>query len=193
MNKNFTALILIVLAIGIYFTFTQAKMAEIREIRVVNAQYSEAIDNSVKLIKVRDSVLQAYNEISVEDKEKLNKLVPDNVDNVRLIIDLKDDIAARHGLSLKNIKTSSPEVQPQTSKTINTKVDAGEQVAGSGAKYGVVTVSFSVTSSYDTFLAFLRELEGSLRIMDISKLTVTAGEGGVYDFSIELKTYWLKQ
>jgi Tfp pilus assembly protein PilO len=193
MNKNFTALILVVLGIGIYFTFTQAKLKEIKEIRVVNAQYSEAIDNSAKLIKVRDGVLANYNQISEEDKKKLNKLIPDNVDNVRLIIDLKDSIAARHGLSLKNIKTSSPENQPQSSKTVNTKADDAANGSGDSAKYGTVTVSFSVTSSYDTFLAFLRELEGSLRIMDISKLTVTVAEGGSYDFSIELKTYWLKQ
>ena len=80
----------------------QGYIDELKAIRGVNAEYQEAIDNSAKLIKVRDDVLRAYNSLTVEDKDRLNKIVPDNVDNVRLIIDVKDDIAARHGLFLKN-------------------------------------------------------------------------------------------
>ncbi|MDP3962805.1 MAG: hypothetical protein Q8Q03_02995 [bacterium] len=186
MNRNFTALILIVLAIGIYFTFTRYKLDELKEIRIVNSEYQQAIDNSERLTKVRDNVLAAYNSISDEDKDRLNKIVPDNVDNVRLIIDVKDDIAARHGLALKNIKTSSPDAQQQA---IGTNDEAG--VAG---KYGIVTLSFGVTTSYQVFVDFLKDLESSLRIMDISKLTVAVSEaGGTYDFGVEVKTYWLKQ
>jgi len=175
MNKNATALLLLVLAIGIYFTFTSGRIDELKAIRAVNAEYDQAIENSAKLIKVRDEVLKAYNNLSNEDKDRLNKIVPNNVDNVRLIIDVKDDIAARHGLSLKNIKTSSP-------------------VAGAaGSKYGTVTLSFGVTSSYEKFVAFLKDLESSLRIMDVSRLTVATNEFGTYDFTVELKTYWLRQ
>ena len=183
MNKNATAIILIVLAIGIYFTFTSGKIAELKTIQALNGEYQTAIDNSVHLIKVRDEVLTAYNTLSNEDKERLNKIVPDNVDNVRLIIDVKDDIAARHGLFLKNIKTSSPALQPQAGSAKNNPM----------AKYGVVTLSFSVTSPYDRFVAFLKDLEASLRIMDVSKLTIATNDSGTYDFSVELKTYWLRQ
>lgn len=186
MNKNATALILIILAIGIYFTFTSNKLDELKEIRAVNSEYQQAINNAERLVKVRDSVLAAYNNISETDKDRLNKLVPDNVDNVRLIIDVKDDIAAAHGLSLKNIKTSSPDMQQQQPTGTNTE-------AGNTSKYGMVTLSFSVTTSYQIFMDFLKDLEASLRIMDISKLTVAINETGGYDFGVEVKTYWLKQ
>ncbi len=175
MNKNFTAIILVVLAVGIYLTFTKDKIEELKAIRVVNAEYQEAIDNASRLIKVRDDVLAAYNNISDKNKDRLNKIVPDNVDNVRLIIDVKDDIAANHGLSLKNIKTSSP-------------TDTSSE-----SKYGIVTLSFSVTSGYQQFVDFVKDMEASLRIMDISKLTVTTNDIGTYDFGVEIKTYWLKQ
>ena len=46
MNKNLTSLILIVLAVGIYFTFTKAKLVELSDIRAVNAQYDKAIKNN---------------------------------------------------------------------------------------------------------------------------------------------------
>ena len=88
MNKNLTPIILIVLALGIYFTFTRVKINELKEIQVVNAQYEQALKNSEELIKIRDQVLAAYNEIDPLDRDRLNKMLPDNVDNVRLIIDV---------------------------------------------------------------------------------------------------------
>lgn len=183
MNRNVTAVILAVLAIGIYFTFTSGKINELKAIRATNAEYQQAIDNSARLIKVRDDILKSYNAISNEDKDRLNKIVPDNVDNVRLIIDVKDDIAARHGFFLKNIKTSSPSAQTQT----------GNAMSDSSGKYGMVTLSFSVTSTYEKFVDFLKDLEASLRIMDVSKLSIATNDSGTYDFTVELKTYWLRQ
>lgn len=190
MNKNITALILIVLGVGIYFTFTQAKIAELKTVQAVNKEYQDAIDNSTQLLKVREEVLKAYNSISEADKERLNKIVPDNVDNVRLIIDVKDDIAARHGLSLKNIKTTSPDMPTETKSGVGS---ANQAASASGNKYGVVTLSFGVTTTYEQFVKFLKDLESSLRILDISKLTLVNGDDGTYDFTVELKTYWLKQ
>lgn len=189
MNKNLTPIILVVLAIGIYFTFTQGKIAEFKEVQKVNAEYQQALDNSEKLIKVRDAVLKSYNEISPEDQERLNLLLPDNVDNVRLIIDV-NGVAARHNLAVKNIKTtasaanssSATAAAPQNTGRINVP-----------STYDTVTLSFNVSTNYETFIAFLRDLEASLRILDISKITLSVGDNGIYDYGVELKTYWLKQ
>lgn len=190
MNRNTTAIILLILAVGIYFTFTSGKIDELKAVLAINKEYQDAIDNSVKLIKVRDDVLKAYNSISEVDKDHLNKMVPDNVDNVRLIIDVKDDIAAKHGLSIKNIKTTSPIAPPTGASSNNSSANPS---SGDSSKYGVVTLSFGVTTTYDQFIAFLQDLESSLRILDISKLTLTTNDLGTYDFTVELKTYWVKK
>lgn len=186
MNKNLTALVLIILAVGIYFTFTSSRIDELKTIRAVNAEYQTAIDNSERLVKVRDDVLKAYNALSNEDKDRLNKIVPDNVDNVRLIIDVKDDIAERHGLFLRNIKTTSPIMQ-------TAGAPASSAPSAPASTYGTVTLSFTVSTSYEKFLDFLKDLEASLRIMDVSKLTLATNSEGTYDFTVELKNYWLKQ
>jgi Tfp pilus assembly protein PilO len=193
MNKNTTAVILIVLAVGIYFTFTRSKMLEIKSIRDVNKEYQQAIDNAKTLVDKRDKVRDQYNEISETDRDYLNKLVPDNVDNVRLIIDVKDDIAAKNGLTLKNIKSTSPESQTTPTGPGGRPVPVDTSAGGGGEKYGVVTLSFGVTTTYETFINFLKDLEASLRIMDVSKLSITSNAQGAYDFNVEIKTYWLKQ
>ena len=190
MNRNITAIILIILSAGIYFTFTSTRLEELKTIQAVNDKYEQAIKNSEELIKVRDDVNQKYSSISIEDRERLNKLIPNTVDNIRLIIDVKDNIAAKHGLTLKGIKTSSPEATQAINDAV---IDRGGQT--SGPPYGTVTLSFSVSTSYDKFLNFMRDLEASLRVMDISKLSITANSSdkGAYDFNVDIKTYWLKE
>ena len=106
MNNNITAIILVALAIGTYLTFTRAKLAEVNEVRVVNTQYLSAIDSADRLIKVRDAVLKDYNALSSEDRDRLDKMLPNTVDNIRLIIDL-NSVALRHGFSLRDIKAAA--------------------------------------------------------------------------------------
>ncbi len=183
MNKNATPLILIILSIGIYFTFTRVEIDKVRAVMAVNSEYKTALKNSEELIKKRDQVLAAYNKIDPEDQERLDKIVPDNVDNVRLIIDL-NGIAARHNISIKNVKTST--ANKEASKSEDTSfVSSGE--------YNTVTMSFDLSTDYQTFQNFLRDLEVSLRIMQVSKISLKAGENGNFDYGVEVKTFWLKQ
>ena len=189
MGKHITPIILIILAIGIFFTVTKTKLDGLKSIRSVNAQYQSAIKNARQLVEVRDKVLEAYNKITDDDRDRLAKMLPNNVDNVRLIIDI-DDIASRHGFTLRNVKTSAA---TDTTKP-GAQGSAPVQVpAGSVNQYNTVTLSFNVTSTYEKFIDFLRDLEQSLRIIDISKISLSASDNGVYDYGVEIKTYWLKQ
>jgi Tfp pilus assembly protein PilO len=189
MGKHLTPIILIILAIGIFFTVTKTKLDDLKVIRAVNAQYQSAIKNAKQLIKVRDDVLETYNKITDDDRERLDKMLPNNVDNVRLIIDI-DDIASRHGFTLRNVKTSA--ATDGTKSTAQSSAPAQVQ-SGSINQYNTVTLSFNVTSTYEKFIDFLRDLEQSLRIIDISKISLSASDNGVYDYGVEIKTYWLKQ
>lgn len=188
MNRNITALILIVLAVGVYFTYTSGQIARLRAIQAENSQYSAAIANSVKLIQLRDSVLAQYNDISDTDKARLDKMVPDNVDNVRLIIDISG-IASRHGLTAAGITTSAD----STASGASQGTAAPSPVAGAGAGLSTVTVSFTVTTTYANFIAFLQDLERSLRILDVTSITLSGSDSGIYTYGVTLNTYWLKQ
>jgi hypothetical protein len=54
-------------------------------------------------------------------------------------------------------------------------------------------VSFNVTAPYQQFISFMQDLEASLRVMDLTHLTVSANDTGTYDFGVQLTTYWLRQ
>lgn len=192
MNKNATPLILIVLSIGIYFTFTRIKIEEFKSVQLVNDQYKEAIDNSEQLLAVRDSVLETYNKIDPEDQERIEKIIPNNVDNVRLIIDV-NGIATRHGLVMKNVKTDTNKANQSGSLPPEQGDSMNPDGSAPAASYGTATLSFDVNGAYQGFQDFLRELEASLRIIEVSKITLKSNDTGNYEYNVEIKTFWLKQ
>ncbi len=160
----------------------QAKLGE-------NSQYDAALNKAAQLQAVKQGLLDKYNKFSPNDLERLQKLLPDHVDNVALILDL-DNLASHYGLGLENVDVSAP-ASAATSKT------AVGAVGAAGLKYDSLMIKFSTHATYQEFSRFLMDLEASLRVVDL--VTLSIGDGGgtqngepVYNFSISLRTYWLK-
>jgi Tfp pilus assembly protein PilO len=197
MNRNITATILIILAVAIYFTYTKGVWDNAVQAKAVNDQYASAIDSAQRLIAKRDQVLKSYNAISADDRTKLDKMIPNTVDNIRLIIDL-NNVALQNGLSLKNISagaktaTDSGGVQSQSAQSSARSFGARPDSI-SIPTLDTVTVSFDVSANYQQFISFMQALEANLRIMDVTHLSVAANDTGTYDFSVQLNTYWLRQ
>mgnify|MGYP001565724433 CR=1 FL=1 len=199
MNKNIIATILIVIAVGIYLTFTRAKIDEVNIVREVNNQYSQAIQNADNLIKVRDQVLKDYNSLSAENRDRLDKMVPNTTDNIRLVIDL-NSMAKLRGVVLKGVKASMAS---------SGKAEGGQKSSTSSSfpvtnnttsidniptpTLDTVSITFSVSAPYQQFIEFMRDIESNLRIMDLNRLTVAVSDTGTYDFGVQLSTYWLRQ
>jgi Tfp pilus assembly protein PilO len=184
MNRNVISIILIILAVGGYMTFTSGKIDEVKALQQSNDQYQAAIDKADELIKVRDKLLKDYNSISDEDKERLDKMIPSMSDNIRLAIDL-NNLAFKYGYNLRGISISGAEKKLEDDKD-------KKQTVGPGSIEPIV-ISFSVTSSFVKFKAFMQEMESNLRIMDLNSLSMTVSDTGLYDFSVQYTTYWLKQ
>jgi hypothetical protein len=201
MSRNLTASILIVLALGVYFTVTSGMIADAKAVKSVNDQYASALSNAAKLISVRDQVLKEYKDISDADRARLDKMIPSTVDNIRLIIDLSS-VALRHGFSLSSIKASA---SSNSSSNVgnpaspNMSLPSGTQPAGSAISsiaapiLDTVTVSFGASADYNQFISFLQDLEANLRVMDLTRLSIGAGEGNLYGFQVQFQTYWLRE
>jgi hypothetical protein len=162
---------------------------EIGVIRAEKAQYEKALNDS-RAVEERQSVLSSkYNEMAPTDVDRLEKMIPNSIDNIRLIIEV-DKIAQKYDMELENPVAS----QQKDSMTSLQAVISG--VSGMSSLYGVGTLSFGVTGSYETYIAFIKDLEKSLRLMDITSVSLSnekiTGSVITYDFTTEVKTYWLK-
>jgi hypothetical protein len=177
-------LILIAAAIGLFVAYTNPTyQVGIKSLTVKEQSYDDALNKSQELKRVRDQLLSKYNTFSADDKAKLEDLLPDNVDNIRLVIDI-NNIAARHNLAVKSL---------QIGDTASDKTPRSSTAVGaSGAQVGSVDLGFTVSSDYDSFLAFLYDLEHSLRLIDIQKISFNSNSATpLTDFSVTIRTYWL--
>jgi len=170
-------IIAIIVAIGIFFGFVDPQYQDIKKLQAKEKQFDGALTRSKDLRTIRDEKLKVYESFPPEDLERLQKLIPDHIDNIRLVMDL-DTTASRYGMRLTNVNVGKP--------------DEGLIEGPLARPYGSITVTFSVTTSYETFLRFLADLEQSLRLVDVVGLSFSGSKADFYEFNITLRTYWLK-
>jgi Tfp pilus assembly protein PilO len=178
--KSLFPILFIIAAGALFFMVLDPAYDRIKILRVEEAKFNDALTRSRELQQVRDQLLSRYNTFARGDIERLEKFLPDHIDNVRLILDL-DSIAARYGMRLRGVALESSETRAQRG-----------QVGPSENGYESLALSFSVTGSYNEFRAFLADLEQSLRLVDLIRVEFTSNGSGIYDYSVSLKTYWLK-
>ncbi|MEN9621945.1 MAG: hypothetical protein RLZZ67_379 [Candidatus Parcubacteria bacterium] len=176
--NNIVSIILLIASAGLFFAYVDPTYTSIKELLVEKQSYDRALNNSKDLQSERDKLLVKLNEMPPKDQDKLARLLPDNIDNVRLIIDI-DEMAKTYGMRIRNFKTDTLEQQDTIGQSHN--------------PYGTLTLSFSTTASYNTFLAFIRDLEHSLRIIDVTSISFNSSDTNqLYDYGVTVKTYWLK-
>ena len=202
-------------SVGLFFTYVNPTYNGLDDLKQQTAKLDEALNKAKELQSIRDQLLSKYNTFSSEELDRLKKLLPDHIDNVRLIIDI-DNMASRYGMSLTKVAISKSESGPKkeaqsTGATTETPSGSGAKALPSQAGFslpprpsaspgtgstqddlGSVDLSFSVSGSYETFLAFLRDLERSLRLVDVTKLSFNAASSNNYDFNVTIRTYWLR-
>jgi hypothetical protein len=161
--------------------YTNPEYQDIKALQSQVAQYDDALNKSQELKSTRDKLLAKYNTFSDADKEHLQEIIPDNVDNIRLVIDL-NNIAARHGLAIKNLDLGS----------VTSGSKSSSAVGASQGPVGSVDFTFSVTTDYPGFISFLQDLEHSLRIIDVVKMSFAVTDKGTDDYLITIRTYWLR-
>lgn len=183
-----TPLILIIISIGTFFVYTDpnyrgenlgGEKRSVKSLQAEDNEYKKVLKDTTDIRARRDELQDKKSKFSTEDISKLEKLLPDNIDNIKLIIDM-NNIGDKHNLVLKGIKLDT-----------STKEDPNK-LGNDNGKYNTIGISFSVTASYEKFQDFLFDLEKSLRLVEITDLTITGSNTGLYDFSVGLKTYWLK-
>ena len=179
--KNPTNLIFILLSIGLFFSFTSPRYQEVKTLQASAAEYRNVIENISRIAETRDRLLVNYEAIPRAQIERLEKILPNNVDTVRLALDL-DALSGRYGITLKD-------VQVETKSDPNAALVA---VSDKRLPYEKVTVSFSLISNYPNFVKMLADLERSLRIMDVKAITFKALDIGLYEHKMTVETYWLK-
>ena len=201
MTRFIMPAILIGIAISVFFVFTNPFYNDISTLKIEAASYNDALNNAKMLENERDKLTSKYNSINPENLIKLERLLPENVDNIRLILEI-EQIATPYGMVLKDVKYNTTDTGTTTE---GVAIVQGGGVAKPALKdYGIFDLEFSTSGTYDNFINFTKDLESNLRIVDISSIIFSADTNTnintkipsssleVYKFNFKIKTYWLK-
>lgn len=190
--KYLFLLIVIGASLGTFVAFINPRFDHISELRSDIAVYTDRLRTAEKIKESREQLISTYNSIQKTDLDNLKVLLPDSVDNIRLIIQL-NTIALQNGLStVRDVQYETPtETKAGTSPT-DADVDEGNPV-------GDFEITFSTTGQYKNFLSFLSNMEQNLRLVDVvrvdftqSATTTTGSSADNQQYKVMLKTYWLK-
>ena len=188
--RNFFSIIFFAGAVAIFFLYTSPAYDAMQSLSAQNAQYNAALDKATQLQQIKQTLLSRYNSFDPNAITRLSTMLPDQVDNIRLILDL-DNLAGKYGMSLQNVNISSPDTQSGS---------VVSSIASASQPYDSLTIQFSTRGTYEQFTQFLTALESSLRLVDLSSLSI--GSAGtslsgkavepLYAYTITVQTYWLR-
>jgi hypothetical protein len=208
-------LLLIAGCVGIFIAIIIPRYDVINSERAQLATYNADLVTAGQLQQSRDTLIAQYNNINQADITNIETLLPDSVDDIRLIIQL-DSLATKNNLSsLRNVNYDPDQVPSATTASGSAPVPANSisatptlSPAVSQSPYGQFVISFQTSGQYSNFLSFLSDLEQNLRLVDVTDIEFTpaaattgtsAGISAVptaasgLGYKVTLTTYWLKQ
>lgn len=196
MIKILTTILALVIAGAVFVVYTQPAYSSVKALQDRIGEYNAALDKARELQELKRSLLARYNTFSPEQLDRLTKMLPDHVDNVRLVLDL-DAMATRYGMAVQNVVISKKEILAKENSTVIGTI--GEQKL----KYDSLTLEFTTEGTYPSFAQFIQDLESSLRVVELNAFSIEAAQRAkkveddtvsepIYRFDISLRTYWLK-
>ncbi len=157
----FASLAAILVVVYAYPTYENVSKLEKRV-----TELSGYVDKAAKAQTKINELDQKYKNFPPGANEKMNTMIPEKIDDVRLTMDITD-LAAIHGISLAN--PSIKEVAGDKNSPVKEHL-----------------VSISIEAPYSTFRKFLNDLEYWLQIRDITNLSITAGENASAPMQIKM-------
>lgn len=193
MTRTILAILGLAVAGGIFFFYTQPTYNTMQTTQAQNSEYDQALSKAAELQQLKQSLLSRYNSFNPSDINRLQSMLPDQVNNIQLILDL-DNMAGHDGMALQNVVINDPGAN-QANATAISSISTGS------AKYDSLTMQFTTQGTYDQFKQFLDDLQSSLRIVDLVSLTIAPTSASTqaspaaqpaYTYNMTIKTYWLR-
>lgn len=185
--RNLLPIVIIVISIGLFYFHISPEYGKVQALMTQKSEYADALQRAKDLGVLRDQLLTKYNGFSQDDLSRLMRLVPDDVNTVKLVTDI-NSVAGKYAMTLKGITV------------FDTLLDTSSTVADTTAPqlaYNTKIITFKFSSTYPNLVKFLQDLEHSLQVVDVKSVQFDVPpdgtDTGVYNYAVTLDTYYLKQ
>ncbi len=198
MGKFIIPTLLLALSIGSYFLYTKPFFEEAKTVNAEVVKLSDAQGKLVEALKKRDNLSTSFNSLDTNLVARLAKLMPDNLDNIKLIIDI-DRTAKQYGMILNAVKfdvdqqAKTGTTTASTTVTTKSSVTDNKSALESKKDYNSFNLTMTFTGTFSNFTKLMGDIEKNLRIIDVSTVTFDSQDGkDIYKYEVKAKIYWLK-
>ena len=193
MSRIIYPLIVFASAALLFVFFTMPIMDKIREQKDEIARLDEVLARAEQFETLREKLVGEYNNISKENLDKLDAILPSEVNAVRRVLDI-EGLANASGLTLEGSVEGGAAEAAAARRT-------SPASGGSGASEGPQQFPFqiTVTGPYDGLIVFLGKIAQSLTLFDVGSLAFTVNadaeirNASADRYQMKLTTYFLPQ
>ncbi len=209
MSNPIFSISIIILSLGFSFFYVKPEYDAVQTRKNDIVMLGETLQSAGQISSLIDQTNATLNSIDPQKLSRLSVFLPETTDPLQLANNIQH-MAQAHGILLGKIAVEQPDASSQPSTNGGVSITSAPSPAGgvgivaSTAKYATTKTAFGFTATSDSFRAFLKDMENSLDIMNITSLTFTPSAASVsvskskgpavpqYDYSIEIETYSLK-
>ncbi len=175
--SNTTTTILVIISAAVVFLYTLPYFSDVQDVAERKERIQSVLENIDELEGLITDKREEYQEFS-DQFSILKRAIP----------------AERNDpLSLMTLNRIAEENNIEIDSGINITEGSERESAGRAA-YHSKNIGIRFLASYDEFIGFLEDIERSVKIFDVVGIDFSRGDvGGEYEFSVELRTYWLDQ
>ncbi len=168
MIKVLAPILFLMIAGGLFFTYIRPAYDALQSFQSLETKLDDAIRMNTELTAKRQKLRDTVASFSADDVNRLEQMLPDDIDPVGIIIQL-DTLAQRNGLQVTAYKL--PDVSRQT-----TAARPGTQQAQAEPKATPVVFGLECTGPYAGLKQFLYQMEGSVGLWDVTGLTINTAQ-----------------
>lgn len=191
--------ILIIISGVIFVVVADPLYKDIKQLKEEVSTYNVALSNSNELQDTRDSLVDVYKNVTKENRDRLEHLLPSSINNIELILEI-EKIASLQGMPIKNIKFESEDKENNTDTTTQNIISSKN--SKDSLPYGIFPMEFVIEGKYNSFISFLENLEQNLRLVDVRSISFSVPtpattaddktDKSIYSYTLKVETYWLK-
>ncbi len=180
--KNSTATLIIILSLGIGFFYTYPSYKKIESVSLEKKTFSDALNDAKELKELQNNLISQYKSLNQTDLENLKKVVPEFFDGESLVA-IINSIASSHSMRLSEVSILKDNDRIASDPN---KVDI----------YKTKEISFVLKGDYKNFILSLQNMEKSMLIMDLKKISIKKDQRSldqnILDFEVKFNTYSIR-
>lgn len=184
--RTLTPVLSVIIALLLFVFFVNPKYKEIVAIQAEIADYKDAILKYNTFVNELDAkITKKLNRPAIEN-ERLDRFVPEKIDDTRLLVDI-ESLARRHSLLFGNVEVEGGDVKIMRDNA------SSEEVVEKTDELKTTDINFEVIGTYEQFKMFLFDMEKSMTLFEVVKISLDANDLPFQQFEVTVRVYSLPE